>query len=152
MDFVRPLRAGDLTDLAATIDATGLFPGELLPGMAEPFLSGAAPSERWLSYDDGVPCGVVYCVPERLTDGTWNMLLLAVHPARQGQGIGADLVRRIEREVKSAGARIVLVETSGLPEFEGTRAFYRRCGYEPEARIRDFYRAGDDKVVFRKVL
>ncbi len=50
------------------------------------------------------------------------------------------------------GGRMLLVETSGLPDFERTRAFYRKCGYEEEARIRDFYAAGDDKVVFRKVL
>jgi RimJ/RimL family protein N-acetyltransferase len=50
------------------------------------------------------------------------------------------------------GERILLVETSGLPEFERTRAFYAKHGYEEEARIREFYRAGEDKVVFRKAL
>ena len=45
-----------------------------------------------------------------------------------------------------------LVETSGLPEFERARAFYRKCGYEEEARIREFYNAGEDKIVFRKAL
>lgn len=42
--------------------------------------------------------------------------------------------------------------TSGLASFERTRAFYRKCGYDEEARIRDFYRAGDDKIVYRKAL
>jgi ribosomal protein S18 acetylase RimI-like enzyme len=50
------------------------------------------------------------------------------------------------------GARVLLVETSGLPSFERTRAFYRKCGYDEEARIRDFYKAGDDKIVYRKML
>lgn len=48
--------------------------------------------------------------------------------------------------------RLLLVETSALPAFEGTRAFYRRLGYEEEARIRGFYAAGEDKVVYRKAL
>lgn len=45
---------------------------------------------------------------------------------------------------------MLLVET--LASFDRTRAFYSKCGYEEEARIRDFYAAGDDKVVFCKVL
>lgn len=50
------------------------------------------------------------------------------------------------------GARMLLVETSGLTSFKQTRTLYTKCGYEEEARIRDFYVAGDDKVVFCKVL
>lgn len=50
------------------------------------------------------------------------------------------------------GERVLLVETSGLASFERTRAFYRKCGYDEEARIREFYQAGEDKIVFRKSL
>lgn len=49
-------------------------------------------------------------------------------------------------------ARVLLVETSELPEFERTRAFYRTNGYAEETRIREFYAAGEDKVVFWKAL
>jgi hypothetical protein len=35
---------------------------------------------------------------------------------------------------------------------EKTRAFYLKCGYDLEARIRDYYTEGDDKVTFRKAL
>jgi hypothetical protein len=50
------------------------------------------------------------------------------------------------------GARLLIIETSGLASFERTRAFYRALGYDEEARIREFFKAGDDKVVFRKAL
>lgn len=33
-----------------------------------------------------------------------------------------------------------------------TRAFYRRLGYRPEARIANFYQPGEDKIVFTKTL
>lgn len=61
-------------------------------------------------------------------------------------------MRFVEQAVQVRGARVLLVETSGLPSFAHTRAFYHACGYHEEARIRDFYRAGDDKIVFWKAL
>lgn len=108
--------------------------------------------EFWLSYDDGSPAAVAYCAPEAMTMGTWNVLLIAVHPDRQGEGIGAQMMSYIEAKLASAGARVLLVETSGTDDFIRTRAFYAQQGYDEEARIREYYDVGDDKVVFRKAL
>lgn len=106
----------------------------------------------WLVDDDSGAVGVAYCEMERMTDEAWNLQLIAIRPDRQGQGRGATLLRYVEQTLTARGGRVLLVETSGLPDFERTRAFYAKCGYEQEARIRDFYAAGDDKIVFRKVL
>jgi ribosomal protein S18 acetylase RimI-like enzyme len=46
----------------------------------------------------------------------------------------------------------LIVDTSSLPEFESTRNFYRKNGYTEEARIREFWKAGDDKIIYRKSL
>jgi hypothetical protein len=54
--------------------------------------------------------------------------------------------------LKKQGGRLLLVETSELADFQRTRSFYHKYGYDEEARIRDFYKAGDDKIVCRKVL
>jgi ribosomal protein S18 acetylase RimI-like enzyme len=150
---IRPLRAKDLPGAKSIIDSVGLFPSSLLDGMAAPWLDGEAPDEVWrVLLEDAVPAALAYCAPERMTDGTWNLLLIAVRADRQGQGLGGWLTREIEQGLATRGARILLVETSGLPEFDRTRAVYRRLGYAEEARIRDFYAAGEDKVVFRKRL
>ena len=142
----------DLATLKAMIDATGLFPSELLPGMAAAYLDGTS-SDIWLTSDvDGVAAAVAYCAPERMTQGAWNLLLIAVHPSRQRQGIGAALMRHVEAALAARGERLLLVETSGLPAFAGARALYHRLGYDEEARIREFYQAGEDKIVFRKLL
>ena len=106
----------------------------------------------WLTDDDTGPVGVAYCEPERMTDGTWNLQMILIHPDRQGQGRGTTLLQHVEQEVTNRSGRMLLVDTSGVPEFEKTRTFYTKCGYEAEARIRDFYAEGDDKVVFRKIL
>ncbi|MGW8188955.1 MULTISPECIES: GNAT family N-acetyltransferase [Sphingomonas] len=151
---IRPAVRDDLPGLRRVIDGVGLFPSDMLDGMVAPFLDGrAGTGEFWLTVDgDAGPISVGYCAPERMTEGTWNMLLIAVDPVRQGAGVGAAMMAETERLLAESGQRILLVETSGLPEFERTRAFYRGLGYDEEARIRDFYQAGEDKVVFRKAL
>lgn len=153
---IRPVAADDVPPLRRVIDGTGLFPGAMLDGMLAGHLAGEAGEELWLTVDDPAsgaePFAIAYVAPERMTSGTWNLYLIAVHPDRQGRGVGASLVRHVEATLAERGARVLLVETSGLPHFERTRAFYRTNGYDEEARIRDFYAAGEDKVVFRKAL
>lgn len=153
--MIRPTTSDDRTALIAIADAIGFQPNELeaLSEMLADYFSGDSNSDHfWLTDDDNGPVGVAYCEPERMTNQTWNLQLIAVRPDRQGQGRGAALLHYVEQTLTVRGGRILLVETSGLPGFERTRAFYAKCGYEEEARIRDFYTVGDDKIVYRKVL
>lgn len=101
---------------------------------------------------DGLPVGVAYYQPVPATDRTWTLLMIAVRRDRQGQGRGGALLRRVEEDLRHRQQRLLLVETSGLPGFSLTRKFYDRAGYRPEARVRDYYQAGDDMVLFRKDL
>jgi ribosomal protein S18 acetylase RimI-like enzyme len=149
-DTVRPVTPGDVPALKALVDATGLFPSVLLDDMLGPYLAQATVGPIWLTAGNSSPAAVAYCAPEHLTSGTWNLYLIAVHPDRQQHGIGRALIANIERLLSAKGERLLLVETSGLPMFQGTSEFYARCGFEEEARIRDFYQDGEDKIVFRK--
>jgi ribosomal protein S18 acetylase RimI-like enzyme len=150
---IRPLIAADVPALKSVIDATGLFPGDLLDGMVADYLADNASGEMWLVDADAEGLrGLAYCAPERMTEGTWNLYLIALHPDAQRQGRGTAFVAEIEHGLSARDARVLLVETSGLPEFEATRAFYAKCAFVQEARIRDFYRAGEDKIVFWKAL
>ncbi len=88
----------------------------------------------------------------RATDGSWELLMIAVRRGRQGQGRGAALMREVEDDLRERDQRLLLVETSGVPEFARTRAFYDKCGYTAEARVRDYYAAGDDMVLYQKDL
>lgn len=47
---------------------------------------------------------------------------------------------------------MLLVETSSTEHYDGARGFYRARGFDEEARIRDFYGPGDDKIVFWSAL
>ncbi len=86
-----------------------------------------------------------------MADRVWYLYMIGVRVDRQGQGRGTKLVRYIEQILIERGERMLIVETSGLPHFQRTRQFYRKCGFEEEARIRDFYKTGEDKIIFRKM-
>lgn len=148
-DIIRPLRRDDLPPAQALIAAADLFPPEMLPDMAAPYLDGTVEA-LWLVAAGGA--GLAHAAPERLTEGTWNLLLLAVDPARQRCGLGRGLVSHVEASLRRASVRLLLIETSGVPDFAGQRRFYTRLGYRREARIRDYYQTGDDKIIFTKSL
>ncbi|MDZ7970049.1 MAG: GNAT family N-acetyltransferase [Nostoc sp. DedSLP03] len=160
--MIRPTIPDDTTALIALADATGLFEPNQLEELGEilsDYFGGSSDSDSlrdgkrfWITDDDNGAIGVAYCEMERMTDGTWNLQLIAIQPDRQGLGRGATLLRYVEQTLIRRGGRILLVETSATPDFERTRTFYRKCGYEEEARIRDFYQAGADKIVYRKAL
>ncbi|MEM7300247.1 MAG: GNAT family N-acetyltransferase [Pseudomonadota bacterium] len=141
-----------LSALQKVLDETELFPSELLHAM---FLDTGSPDSQalWLTGElEGSPVGFCYAIPEDMADGTWNMLALAVLPKVQGQGLGSALVAAAEDHLRNENQRLLIVDTSGTEDFKRTRAFYTQNGYEEEARIRDFWAAGDDKVTFRKSL
>jgi len=50
------------------------------------------------------------------------------------------------------GGRMILIETSSQETYGATVRFYEKAGYELVARIKNFYRVGDDKLVFSKEL
>jgi ribosomal protein S18 acetylase RimI-like enzyme len=149
---IRAVTPNDIPDLKVVIEANDLFPSDMLDDMISGYFNNESESEFWFTYEDSKPVAIAYCAPERMTEGTWNLYLIAVHPDYQRKGIGTSMLDYIEQMLTARGERILLVETSSLEMFEGTRKFYRNCGYEEEARIREFYQAGEDKIVFRKLL
>ena len=149
---IRPVAPDDIPALKRIIDATDMFPPEMLDDMIAGFFNDEGNDEIWLTHDKNGVEAVAFCRPEEMTDRTWNLLLIAVHPDCQGEGIGAALMRHIEDDLATRGQRILIVETSGTDSLARTREFYRLCQYDQESRIRDFYEDGDDKITFWKAL
>lgn len=150
---VRPTIAEDVEGLKNVLDATPLFPAELLDEMIDGYLLGDECDDVWLTCEDasGV-LGFCFAAPEEMTEGTWNMLAIAVRGSRQSQGAGALIVATLERMLRDRNARVLIADTSGTPEFDRTREFYRKNDYREVACIPEFWAAGDDKVVFWKAL
>jgi ribosomal protein S18 acetylase RimI-like enzyme len=78
--------------------------------------------------------------------------MIGVRRDRHRQGRGTALLRHVEEDLRTRGQRLLLVETSALPAFDRARAFYLASGYDEEARVRDYFGAGDDMVLFRRAL
>jgi GNAT superfamily N-acetyltransferase len=108
------------------------------------FFSVAASSERVLGY----ACWGDTPLAEQVYDLYW----IAVDPSLHGGGVGRALIGAAEADVLRRGGRMLLIETGGKPSYDKTRGFYLRMGYAEVARVPDFYRAGDDKVIYQKKL
>ena len=151
--MIRPATAADQAAIAEVLGTIELFPPEILPEQLADYLDNPDTDHFWFVHEAaGTVTGFCYCVPEALTDRTYNLLAIGVRADRQGKGVGSDLMRHAESALAAAGKRLLLVDTSGTEDFALVRRFYVGLGYTKEAVIRDYWGVGDDKVVFWKGL
>jgi GNAT superfamily N-acetyltransferase len=101
---------------------------------------------------DGEPAGYACYGGRPLADAVYDLYWIIVDENMKGFGIGRALVDKTEEILGLVGARMLVAETSGLPAYEASRGFYLKCGFAEEARIKDFYKPGDDIVFYVKRL
>lgn len=87
-----------------------------------------------------------------MSDGVFDLYWIAVDRRAQGSGVGRALLTHVESVVAGRGGRSVMIETGGKASYAPTRAFYLACGYREVARLLDFFRVGDDKLMYEKRL
>ena len=87
-----------------------------------------------------------------LTESTFDFYWMAIDPSFQGKGIGLHFFQFVERQVKQRGARRLMCETSSLDDYQRVVRLYEKLGYQFVARIRNFYKDGDDKLIYMKEL
>ena len=160
--MIRPSIPADTPRLLELTAQTGLFrPAEIdtLQEVLDDYHDseleeGEEPSHFCYTYElDGRVVGYVYYAESSgLTDRTWYLWWIAVDRTIQGRGLGRELLSFAEDDARRRGGRLMFIETSGVPAYEPTRRFYLKNGYDQEAVLRDFYKDGDDLVVFRKRL
>ncbi len=86
------------------------------------------------------------------TDGSYDLYWIAVDNSLRARGLGKQLLQKSEEMIRAAGGKHIYVETSSRDQYQTTQRFYENCGYIQEALLKDFYAAGDSKVIYSKVI
>ncbi|KFA89164.1 acetyltransferase [Archangium violaceum Cb vi76] len=151
---IRPLEGKDREPLASLIRRIETFSQEEV-GVAIELVDLALepnnPDYKILVADrDGTLVGYICYGPTPMTEGTYDLYWIASDPAVRGQGVGASLISGMEADLRRIQARIIRVETSATEAYGPTRGFYASMKYTEEARIRDFYKVGDDLIILTK--
>lgn len=150
-DKIRLVIQSDIEGLKKVVDSSGLFPSQYLDEMITDYLHNEDTNDIWFVYIEGqTPIALGYCVPEKLTDGTYNLLALGVSNDYQRKGIAREMMKYIEELLLQKNGRILIIETSNDDAQIAARKFYHHIGYTQVAVIPDFWSDGEDKIVFCK--
>ena len=154
---LRELRPDDRPAIAGILESSGVFhAAEVAVGLElveESLNPGPSTDYVWfLAERDGRVVGFACYGPVPLTEGTYDLYWIAVHPDAQGSGVASKLDDAVVEAVRGIGGRWLLAETSSTGPYAAARGFYERRGYCLLGRIEDFYRLGDDRLTFGKRL
>jgi ribosomal protein S18 acetylase RimI-like enzyme len=148
---IRPIVKADLIDLKEVLDSSELFPSEYLDEMISDYFDNPETHDFWFTcVDQNKPVAIGYYVPEKFTEDTYNLLAIGVSKNVQRKGIASKMMHYIEGYLNKNLGRILIVETSSDDAQIGARNFYKKIGYEEVATIKDFWKDGEDKIIFRK--
>jgi GNAT superfamily N-acetyltransferase len=151
---IRELVPDDREDLLKILKNTGVFKEYEIEIADEVIQDSLKPASDYFSFcavnEENRAVGYVCCGPTPCTSGTFDLYWIAVDPTRQGNGVGKQLLKQAEKFVLEKGARLMLIETSSTADYDNTRYFYLNNGYQQLAVVPDFYRPGDDKIIYGK--
>ena len=153
---MRRLRPEDREPIVRLLEATAVFRPDEVAVALEVVEAGLKEGQTDYSFAvaeaEGQLAGYACWGRTPCTQGTYDLYWIATHPSNQGRGVGRALMDEAERDMRAAGGRLCVIETSSLPQYEPTRRFYLSLGYEESAILRDFYMPGDHKVVYTRKL
>lgn len=151
--IVRPARAQDRDAIKEMLGACGAFTAEEVTVALELFDEGRASDASYSLFvadHSGRVRGYVCLGRAALTQHSWYLYWICVHPTVQSQGIGHALQRHSEAFVRAQRGHRLVLETSGRPDYDQARRFYDTEGYAQAGRIANFYRPGDDCLIYVK--
>jgi len=121
--------------------------------LAEAVLDGSDTSYQFIFLRDanGAPVGYTCYGEIPLTDKRYDLYWIVVSPDYQNAGLARKLMIETNKHVVNLGGKHIYAETSGTDLYAPARSFYLKNNFTQVARYPNFYRDGDDKVVFVEV-
>jgi ribosomal protein S18 acetylase RimI-like enzyme len=159
--IIRPMVAADRSGVFRILESAGNFTPEEVGTALELIDEWLELGEHsgYLTYviedvgeDESKVGGYVCFGPTPLTESTFDLYWIAVDKTKHRSGVGKRLLKFAEEEVMRRNGKLLLVETSSMETYDGTIAFYEKTGYELVGRIIEYYKPGDDKLIFAKKL
>lgn len=143
----------DRAALAGMINSSGNLTGDekdCAIELLDIYLNGAEKDYSFVVETDDKDNATGYaCYGKRpLTQGTYDLYWIVVDPAHRRKGVGARLVAAVMEKLKTDGARLLVAETSGTKAYAAAMSFYMKNGFALEARVKEFYKPGDDLMLF----
>lgn len=158
---IRPLLSADRDGVIRILNSSGNFTDDEVATALELIDEWLVTGEEsgYLTYvldsvgddSDGV-LGYVCFGHTPLTEWTYDLYWIAVDKSKHRGGVGKRLLKFAEEEVERRGGRLLLIETSSQETYGGTIQFYERTGYRLVGRINEYYKVGDDQLIFAKRL
>lgn len=145
----------DIKRVLEIVESTGFFYDHEVEIAAELVAERLAEGESTGYYFvfaevDGITVAYSCFGPISMSKTCFDLYWIVTHNDYRGKGIGRKLLEETYSQAKNMGCKIIIAETSGLEHYAPTRAFYDSNKFEPEARIKNFYDEGDDKLFYTK--
>ena len=159
--IIRPLVAADRSGVFRILENAGNFTPEEVATALELIDEWLELGEHsgYLTYvlesqgeEGSEVLGYVSFGPTPLTESTYDLYWIAVDKSKHRGGVGKKLMKFTEEEIARRGGNLLLIETSSQETYGGTIQFYERTGYELVGKIKEYYKPGDDKLIFVKRL
>jgi ribosomal protein S18 acetylase RimI-like enzyme len=157
LTYRRQIKSTDVQAIEKIIKSSGVFTNaeiEVALELPEERLAkGTISSYEFLFAEDeehilGYTCfGLI-----PMTFASYDIYWIAIDNRLRGGGLGKKLMAKSEEIIKSLKGSRIYVETSSRTQYNQTHNFYESCGYHKESILKDFYAAGDSKIIYLKKL
>jgi GNAT superfamily N-acetyltransferase len=151
---IHPSPPGDRQEILDLTHATGVFnraEEDTVLELFDAYRDNPASGYLFLSAREaGVLVGFACWGETALTQGAYDLYWLCTLPGAQRRGVGGALFERVQQLATQRGGRLIVIWTSSTSAYAAAGRFYQRMGCILTSRIPDFYKTGDDLLVYVK--
>jgi ribosomal protein S18 acetylase RimI-like enzyme len=157
MKFRTTVTEADVTAIRAMVAEADVFSEEEI-NVAEELAQDAATLGKESHYHfilaevEGVLTGYTCYGRIPLTDERYDLYWIVTDASQQRRGVASELMQRTEKSIRALGGKAIYAETSSRTIYKPAQRFYIKQGFTLAAEVKDFYRKGDDKLLYCRAL